>query len=167
MHQWARKRPDPLEFETAIRDLAAELDSRDDLINYEQRRKILQAWCIGPEPWEVIGSRIAVPAGGYAPGGGFATDLSDRKRNIASVILWSLMTKGEHVPAPTPICNQRDPETQRKWRMSVDAVWSRIRHRTTRPTDDQSITTLEEYAAYLNPIIDRGETPPVDARPWT
>ncbi|QJS12041.1 TniQ family protein [Streptomyces argyrophyllae] len=167
VHRWARKRPDPLEFETAIRDLAAELDSRDDLIDYEQRRKKLKAWCIGPEPWKVIASRIAVPAGGYAPGGGFAIDLSDRKRNIASVILWSLMTQGEHVLAPTPICNQQDPETQRKWRMSVDAVWSRILHRTTRPTDDQLITALEEYAAYLNPIIDRGETPPIDANPWT
>jgi hypothetical protein len=28
-------------------------------------------------------------------------------------------------------------------------------------------TALKEYAAYLNPIIDRGETPLIDASPWT
>lgn len=167
VHGWARNRPDPLEFETALRNLAAELDARDNLIDYEQRRKALASWCIGPRPWEVIASRIAVPAGGYAAGGGFAVDLSDRKRNIASVILWSLMTQAEHVFAPTPICDQQDPETQRKWRNSVDAVWARIRHGNTRPTDTQMITVLEEYAAYLTPIIDRGQTPSSEASPWT
>ncbi|MFC1400063.1 MULTISPECIES: TniQ family protein [Streptacidiphilus] len=167
VHRWARTRPDPLEFESAIRDLAAELESRDELINYEQRRRMLTAWSIGPQPWEVIASRIAVPAGGYAPGGGFAIDLSDRKRNTASVILWSLVTQGEHVFAPTPIGDQQDPETQRQWRMGTDAVWSRIQRRITRPTDNQLITALDEYAAYLIPIIDRGTTPPIDASPWT
>ncbi|MFD0223239.1 TniQ family protein [Streptomyces hirsutus] len=167
VHGWARKRPDPLEFEISIRNLTAELDARNNLIDYAQRRKVLSSWCIGPTPWEVIASCIAVPAGGYAPGGGFAIDLSDRKRNIASVILWSLMTQGEHVFAPTPICDQQDPETQRKWRNSVDTVWARMRHGTTRPTDTQMITALEEYAAYLAPIVDRGETPSIAASPWT
>lgn len=167
VHGWARKRPDPLEFETAIRNLAAELDARKDLIDYEQRRKVLSSWCIGPRPWEVIASRIAVPAGGYAAGGGFAVDLSDRKRNIASVILWSLMTQGEHVFAPTPICDQQDPETQRKWRNSVDSVWARLRQGAARPTDTQMIAALEEYAAYLTPIVDRGVSPSPDASPWT
>ncbi|MDJ0345795.1 TniQ family protein [Streptomyces sp. H10-C2] len=167
VHRWARNRPDPLELETAIRDLAAELDARNNLIDYEQRRRVLSSWCIGPRPWKEIASRIAVPAGGYAPGGGFAIDLSDRKRNIASVILWTLITQGEHIFAPTPICDQQDPETQRKWRMSVDAVWARMQHRTTRPTDTQMITALEEYAAYLLPIVDRGDTPLLDASPWT
>lgn len=167
VHRWARNRPNPLEFEAAIRDLAAELDARDNLIDYERRRKSLTEWCIGPQPWQEIKTRIAVPGGGHAPGGGFAKDLTDRKRNIASVILWALVTQGEHVFAPTPICDQQDPQTQKKWRMSVDAVWARMRHRTTRPTDAQLITALNEYAAYLIPIIDRGETPAIDASPWT
>ncbi|MFJ3795280.1 TniQ family protein [Streptomyces sp. NPDC090088] len=167
IHRWARSRPNPLEFESAIRDLAAELDARDDLIDYEQRREALQNWSIGPGPWEKISSRIAVPGGGVAPGGGFPIDRTDRKRNIASVILWALVTQSEHVLAPTPISDEQDLQTQKKWRMSVDAVWARIRHRTTRPTDDQLITALNEYAAYLTPIIDRGETPSSDASPWT
>ncbi|MEU8716311.1 TniQ family protein [Streptomyces sp. NPDC048663] len=167
VHRWARNRPNPLDFEAAIRDLAAELDARDDLTDYERRRKSLTEWCIGPQPWQEIKTRIAVPGGGHAPGGGFAKDLTDRKRNIASVILWTLVTQGEHVFAPTPICDQQDPQTQKKWRMSVDAVWARMRHRTTRPTDTQLITALNEYAAYLIPIIDRGEIPAIDASPWT
>ncbi|MBT3150007.1 hypothetical protein HTV45_03645 [Streptomyces sp. CHD11] len=40
-------------------------------------------------------------------------------------------------------------------------------HRTTEPTDDQLTSALKEYAAYLNPIIDRGEMPPADDSPWT
>ncbi|MER5912267.1 hypothetical protein ABT124_17665 [Streptomyces sp. NPDC001982] len=115
----------------------------------------------------MISAGIVVPSGGFASGGGFAADLTDRKRNIASVILWTFLTQGEHVFAPTPICDQQDPQTQRKWRMSVDAVWARIRHRTTRPTDDQLIDALAEYAAYLSPIIDRGEVPSNDDSPWT
>ncbi|MFC9629059.1 TniQ family protein [Streptomyces mirabilis] len=167
VHRWARNRPDPLEFESAIQDLATELDARSDLINYEQRRKALMEWCIGPQPWEMICARIVVPGGGFTPGGGFPTDLSDRKRNIASVILWTLVTQGEHVFAPTPICDQQDPKTQKKWRMSVDAVWARIQHRTQRPTDDQLITALKDYAAYLIPILDRGGIPSIEASPWT
>ncbi|MGW2104192.1 hypothetical protein ACWCPX_42350 [Streptomyces olivaceoviridis] len=77
------------------------------------------------------------------------------------------MTQSEHFFAPTPICDQKDSQTQKKWRMSVDAVWARIRHRTTRPTDNMLITALQEYAAYLIPIINRGETPSNDASPWT
>ncbi|MFF2381831.1 TniQ family protein [Streptomyces sp. NPDC058108] len=167
VHRWARSRPDQLEFESAIRRLAAELNARGDLIDYEKRRKALTQWCIGPQPWKVISAGIIVPSGGFASGGGFAADLTDRKRNIASVILWTLLTQGEHVFAPTPICDQQDPQTQRKWRMSVDAVWARIRHRTTRPTDDQLIDALKECAAYLTPIIDRGEVPSNDDSPWT
>ncbi|RZD58776.1 hypothetical protein C0Q58_22450 [Streptomyces albidoflavus] len=167
VHRWARTRPNPLKFEAAIRDLAAELDARDNLIDYERRRKALANWCIGPEPWQEIKARIAVPGGGYAPGGGFPKDLTDRKRNIGSVILWALVTQSEHVFAPTPICDQQDPQIQKKWRTSVDAVWARMRHRTTRPTDNMLITALHEYAAYLTPIIDSGETPSNDDSPWT
>ncbi|MGW1711020.1 hypothetical protein ACWCP8_37575 [Streptomyces sp. NPDC002206] len=167
VHRWARSRPDPQEFESVIRDLAAELNRRDDLIDYETRRKALTEWCIGPQPWKAISASIVVPSGGVASGGGFAADLTDRKRNIASVILWTFLTQGEHVFAPTPIGDQQDPRTQKKWRMSVDAVWARIRHRTTRPTDDQLIAALEEYAAYLIPTIDRGEAPSINDSPWT
>lgn len=121
VHRWARTRPDPLEFESAIRSLAAELNSRDDLIDYERRRKDLAAWRIAPETWTAICSRLVDPQ--Y--GGGWNPDFTDRKRNIASVMLWTLMTQGEHVFAPTPIANQQDPETQRKWEVSVAAFRAR------------------------------------------
>ncbi|WP_327720292.1 hypothetical protein OG381_36805 [Streptomyces sp. NBC_00490] len=147
VHRWARNRPDPLEFEAAIRNLAAELDAREDLIDYERRRKVLANWCIGPQPWQEIKARIAVPGGGHAQAGGFPKDLTDRKRNIGSVILWALVTQSEHFFAPTPICDQQDPQTQKKWQMSVAAVWARMRHGATRPTDNMLITALHEYAA--------------------
>ncbi|MCW8101653.1 TniQ family protein [Streptomyces tauricus] len=162
VHRWARTRPDPLEFESAIRSLAAELDSRDDLIDYERRRKALAAWCIAPETWATICSRMVNPQ--Y--GGGWNPDFTDRKRNIASVMLWTLMTQGEHVFAPTPIANQQDPETQRKWEVSVAAFWARQRHSVRRPTDNQLMALLEEYAAYLTPIIDRTGSAPTETSPW-
>ncbi|RBL86494.1 hypothetical protein DDE05_10015 [Streptomyces cavourensis] len=52
VHRWARDRPNPLEFEEAVRNLSAELEGRNNLVDYERRRKALAEWRIGPQHGE-------------------------------------------------------------------------------------------------------------------
>lgn len=162
VHNWARTRPDPREFELAVHALADELDSRNGLIDYQRRRDALHRWCIDPAAWNAITDRIPIPTGR-----GGRPDFSDRKRQTASIIIWTTLTQGEHVYAPHPIRDQQPRDTHALWQMSDSAFWARIQHKTTGVTDNHWLTQLCSYAAFLAPIIDKYGAVPPGISPWT
>ncbi|WP_237502547.1 hypothetical protein [Streptomyces sp. SID8374] len=162
VHNWARTRPDPQEFEFAVHALADELDSRDDLVDYRRRRDALRYWCIDPATWNEITDRIPIPTGR-----GGRPDFSDRKRRTASIIMWTTLTQGEHVYAAHPIRDQQPRGTHQLWRTSDSAFWARIQHGTTGTTDNNWLSLLSHYAAFLAPIIDKDGTVPPGISPWT
>ncbi|SFH09992.1 TniQ protein [Streptomyces mirabilis] len=162
VHQWARQRPDPGEFEEAVHSLADYLDQCDSLIDYRRRRNALRNWCIPENVWREIASRIPEPENaGHRP------ELGERKRQTASIVVWARLSEGEHVFAPHPIRNRQDPKNRNAWRLSDYAFWARIQQGTTRQVDDQLLALLDQYIAHLAPIIDLEGEVPKESSPWS
>ncbi len=98
VHRIAKMHPDPYAFETALDALAGELDQPStQLVNYQQRRRALEAWSIDADTWDDLIARLPAVPGPQEP------ELGDRKRQIASIYIWVQITSGEHHFAPRPI----------------------------------------------------------------
>lgn len=69
--------------------------------------------------------------------------------------------------SPHPIRDQQPRGTHHLWRTSDSAFWARIQHGTTGTTDNNWLSLLSQYAAFLAPIIDKGGTAPPGIAPWT
>src|SRR5262249_24319565 len=91
----ARQLPDPLSFETGLKTLTRELDDPGTpLVNYQQRRQALETWSISEDIWPKLAARRSLMA---------CPESGDRKRQIASVYVWTRVTSGEPTFAPRPI----------------------------------------------------------------
>lgn len=77
------------DFTAALRSLAAQLDDTPGLVNYQNRRQAMQGWCLDPETWQYLTSRLPPVPGPVQP------VLDDRKRQEASAFTWARVTQGE------------------------------------------------------------------------
>jgi hypothetical protein len=117
--QWLRRRGSA-DFSAALRDLARELDTAPDLIDYRQRRQALQGWCLSPDVWRDITNRLPPVPGPVQP------TLDDRKRQEASAFIWAHVTQGELRFAPRPI-EARQPEPARQtWIPRRGSTWFQL-----------------------------------------
>ncbi|WP_405144385.1 TniQ family protein [Sphaerisporangium sp. NBC_01403] len=84
-------------FADAIDSIAEELDSSvgSGAIDYQARRRILRDWSIPAEDWQRLLTELTVTIKLGRP-----TELGDRKRRVASVLVWTQITQGEHLFAP-------------------------------------------------------------------
>jgi hypothetical protein len=124
VHSGARQQPDPLGFETALTALTRELaDPATPLINYQHRRRALENWCIDQDTWTALAGRLPPVPGPQQP------ELGDRKRQIASIYVWTQVTSGEHHFAPRPIEEAQPPEVQEVWKERRNTIWH-LMHRT-------------------------------------
>jgi hypothetical protein len=118
VHTGARRQPDPLAFDTGLEALARELDHpATTLINYQRRRQALETWSISEDTWTALTGRLPPVPGPQQP------ELGDRKRQIASVYVWTQVTSGEHYFAPRPIEAAQPPEIQRAWKERRNTIW--------------------------------------------
>ena len=78
----------------ALLCLAAQLDDRPGLVNYQNRRQAMQGWCLDPGTWQELTSRLPPVPGPVQP------VLDDRKRQEASAFTWACVTQGEPRFAP-------------------------------------------------------------------
>ncbi|MCX4850395.1 hypothetical protein [Streptomyces sp. NBC_00893] len=149
--RWMRAGCDPLEFDRALRTLASELRAlQQSPIDYRRRRQALQKWTISPDTWNAIVSDL--PQSPYSS----YTDLGDRKRQAASVYVWTLVTRGEHTFAPLPLEAAQPDEVRRQWISSRSTTWFQL----TRPDPIGHYAhlrgSLAEYAQQLARDIDAG-----------
>lgn len=116
----ARQQPGPLGFDTALEAIARDLDDpATPLVDYRRRRQALHAWHIDEDAWAGIIARLPPSPGPQQP------DLGDRKRQVASVYVWTRVTSGEHIFAPRPIEAAQPPDPwyrQSQW----TAVWKML-----------------------------------------
>ena len=143
----ARQPPDPLSFETGLKTLIRELDDPGTpLVNYQRRRQALQTWTISEDIWPDLAARRSLMA---------RPESGDRKRQVASVYVWTRVTFGEPAFAPRPIEAAQPPEVQEDWRRSWPVTWRDLRH----TSDPRSHYTrfraeLDAFAAALATTID-------------
>ncbi|MFD5589500.1 hypothetical protein ACFWII_37640 [Streptomyces sp. NPDC127063] len=142
---------DPVEFDKALRALASELHSpRQPLIDYRRRRHALHEWVISPDAWNALLQGLHRPLHATQIG------LGDRKRQAASVYVWTLITQGEHLFAPRPLEAAQPPEVRQQWARRRNTTWFQL----TRPDPMSHYAEmrriLAEYAQQLTRHIDSG-----------
>lgn len=153
VHSNAKKQPDPRGFETALMNLAAELDAPTTrLINYQKRRHALETWAIDEDTWQDLVARLPPIPGPQRP------ELGDRKRQIASIYAWVQLTSGEHHFAPRPIEDAQPPDVQEAWKHRRGTIWHLMQSNRPRPHYTSLKTAVNTLATALATTID--STPP-------
>ena len=56
------------DFTAALLSLAAQLDDTPGLVNYRNRRQAMQGWCLDPETWQYLTSRLPPRSGPHTAG---------------------------------------------------------------------------------------------------
>jgi hypothetical protein len=132
---WAQARFQPDDFDAALRELAAELRTpRQPLIDYLRRRQALQEWALDTSTWEALVSELPPAPGPIRP------VVDDRKRQDASIFVWTQVTCGEHLFAPRPVEACQPSHLQREWAQRRSTTWFQL----TRPTHSGTTPTCEE-----------------------
>nr|BAJ19037.1 hypothetical protein [Streptomyces sp. SANK 62799] len=152
--RWLQAGCDPVELDRALRTLASELRApHQPPIDYRRRRQALQEWKLSPDAWNALVSDL--PQSRYST----FTDLGDRKRQAASVYVWTLVTRGEHTFAPRPLEAAQPDGVRQQWAARRSTTWFQL----TRPDPmghyAQLRKSLAEYAQQLARDIDSGAGP--------
>ncbi|SCD86955.1 TniQ family protein [Streptomyces sp. PpalLS-921] len=116
--RWLRAGCDPVEFDKALRALATELQTpRRPPTDYRHRRKALNDWVLSVDDWDALISDL--PRSPYST----HVDFGDRKRQTASIYVWTLVTQGEHVFAPHPLEAAQPATVQQQWAKRRNTTW--------------------------------------------
>jgi hypothetical protein len=108
------------DFMTALLSLAAQLDDTPGLVNYHNRRQAMSRWCLAPETWQELTSRLPPVPGPHQP------ELGDRKRQEASAFVWARVTQGEPRFAPRPIEASQPQPIRSDWALRRASTWHKI-----------------------------------------
>ncbi|MFD8195537.1 TniQ family protein [Streptomyces wuyuanensis] len=144
----------PLELDRALRALALELQSpRQPPVDYRRRRQALHGWVLDINAWTALVGELPPDLVR------FRTLADERKRQEASVFIWTWVTQGEHIFAPRPLEAAQPPEIQQQWAARRNTTWFQL----SRPdplghyADLRGI--LAKYAQRIARDIDAGADP--------
>jgi hypothetical protein len=101
----------------------------------------MQAWCLDPETWQELTSRLPPVPGPVQP------ILDDRKRQEASAFAWAHVTGGEPRFAPRPIEASQPEPVRKDWAARKANLW----HKLTRPG------RIVHYAELRKLLIDHSD----------
>jgi hypothetical protein len=138
----------PNGFTAALDDLAVQLDATPGLVDYQRRRQALREWCLDQDTWQEIVSRLQAHPNGTRP------DISDRKRQEASVYIWARVTHGEPRNAPRPIAAAQPEHVRRTWVSQRNITWKHLTRPGSSPHYAGLCTLLIEHADHLAKDID-------------
>lgn len=105
-------------FNTALRNLARNLDNTGELIDYHRRREALRMWSLPPETWQKMSLHL--------PSNVLPDRPEESQRQEASVFIWTLVTGGEAQYAPRPIESQHPEDAPAARRRPHTGPWSRL-----------------------------------------
>ncbi len=154
VQRWAKDTSNSTRLHAALAALAGELDAASDLIDYRQRRHALTAWSIPTDNWHQLAVDVKQRQRGRRASA--QIDWSDRKRLVASVLVWARVTDGEYRFAPL-LADQWPPSRRRELARGIQqaSCWGR----TGRPEhhDVALLAALDAYADQLAARIDAGQ----------
>lgn len=140
----------------ALEALADELDAATDLVDYAQRRHALSNWLFPLDDWLELAAdfRRRQTWQGRA-----STRWGQRKRTVASVLVWAQVTQSEHRLAPLIVAERASSP-----RSQLAGLVARVRYQSRCPGlygDHWVVLTevLNAYADRLATRIDNGWTP--------
>jgi hypothetical protein len=149
---WTRTQNNPHAFKDAVFALADHIGSVEFRVNYDQRRRALHGWSIGLLEWRKLVDQFwDSEYDNY-----YDNYLADRKRQGASIIVWSRVTRGEHLFAPQPIRDQQDDQGHTSWNSFTYGMFVRFRNGATSHLERRLETALADYSEKLAETIDSG-----------
>jgi len=154
VQRWASDKANSARLHAALAALAAELDAAPagDLVDYGRRRAALHAWSLPTHDWHELAADLRRRQDIRAR---VSTSWGERKRLVASVLVWARVTQGEHLFAPLVLQDkQPSGRSQLAHRVQQTIRWSR----TGRPDHHYAALTaaLNDYADHLAARIDAG-----------
>lgn len=148
---WAQAGCDPTELDTALRELASQLGAHPHLfVDYRRRREALQDWALDRTTWIVLINKMQPLPGSIRP------DFDDRKRQEASVFVWTQVTQGEHLFAPRTIAARQPSSVRRRWAQRRSTTWFQLTRPDPLPHYADLRRVLGDYARQLTSTIDSG-----------
>ncbi|MGI5510244.1 TniQ family protein [Streptomyces sp. CA-106131] len=160
-HRWSRALQGPAAFEKALHNLADQLAAETDPVDYQYRRSVLEDWNLSRGEWQALINRLPPTAGSAQP------VLDDRKRQDASIFIWSCVTRGEHLFAPRPIEAGKTEHVQRAWANRRHTTWFQLTRPDALPHYAELRELLVEHANSLARQIDAGAPiPRAQERLW-
>lgn len=106
---WTGSKDAPMEFRAAVVEAAGHLrETAGHLADYPRRRDALKDWALPQQTWRALATLLP-EAPGKQP------ILDDRKRQVASISVWTRVTGGEHIFAPRPIEQAQPEHTRSEW----------------------------------------------------
>jgi hypothetical protein len=130
-------------FEDALENVARELGAHPRT-DYQALRRALTGWSMSQADWQAIVARLT-----SEPALGKPAIYDDRKRRIASVLVWTDITQGEHIFAPLVL------EEKQHGRSDLCLAATAILHRTA-PRNARLRSALSDYGQRLTASITSG-----------
>jgi TniQ len=157
VHRWTRDEANSTRLHAALHALAAELDATPaiDLIDYDRRRDALRAWSFPADDWHELATDLRRRQGASARA---STGWGERKRQVASVLVWARVTQGDHLFAPLARqAGQASGRNELAYLVQQAIRWSR----SGRPEHHYVAlrAALNDYADRLAARIDSGWAP--------
>lgn len=153
VQRWAKGHALQDRLHAGLEALALELDTASVLVDYSRRRDALKTWSIPETDWQELADEVGRD---QTPAGRAHTDWGARKRLVASVLVWTRVTQGEHLIAPLVVADNHAPGRPHNLARHVQHLWA-IRG-TTRPHNDRHwvrlADVLDTYAGELAVRID-------------
>ncbi|MFF4602356.1 TniQ family protein [Streptomyces sp. NPDC001339] len=149
---WIAHKEAPMDFRFAVFELAMHLrDTTAPRVDYQRRRDTLRNWVLPEDAWRTLTARLPKIHGKQPV-------LDDRKRQLASILVWTHVTGGEHLFAPRPLEQAQPEHIRRAWAARRPTTWHQL---SGRPDPGPHYAALRqlltEYAGKLSQEIDGGD----------
>ncbi|MBB5935710.1 TniQ family protein [Streptomyces zagrosensis] len=149
---WTGAKDAPIDFRLAVVELGTHLhEIADQLPDYQRRRDILSDWVLPEETWRKLTSDLPEISGKRPV-------LDDRKRQVASIFIWTRVTAGEHLFAPRPLEQAQPEQIRQAWAARRPTTWHQLAGRHDPGPHYAALRQLlTEYAGKLAKEIDAGD----------
>ncbi|MFF8173595.1 hypothetical protein [Streptomyces chartreusis] len=151
---WIGAKDAPTDFRIAMTELGLHVgEHRDRLPDYQRRRDSLRDWVLPQNDWGEMTAQLPRTIGKQPV-------LDDRKRQVASIFIWTRVTGGEHLFAPRPLEHDQPPQIRQAWATRRPTTWHQLAGRLDPGPHYATLRRLlGEYADNLTRKIDADTLP--------
>ncbi|MGW6740270.1 TniQ family protein [Streptomyces sp. NPDC055025] len=151
---WIGARDAPTDFRIAMTELGLHVgEHRYRLPDYQRRRDSLRNWVLPQNDWREVTAQLPRTIGKQPV-------LDDRKRQVASIFIWTRVTGGEHLFAPRPLEHDQPQHIRRAWAARRPTTWHQLAGRSDPGPHYATLRRLlGEYADSLAEKIDADALP--------
>ncbi|MGK4593932.1 TniQ family protein [Amycolatopsis sp. w19] len=155
LRHWAERHHRAIELQHALLEIADRLTATGDLIDYQRRRTALQHWPLPETEWNTL---VSWQFDENIEHGPTFANLGEHGRLVASIVIWTQTTHGDH--RATPLLHTPDRhERARSLAGAASNVNSLVKFRRASARWTHLLPVLLDYSRVLAHSIDVGSDP--------